>query len=214
MKILALEFSSPVRGAAVSGGSKAGYAEEAGGRETKPFALIDAALREAGMTRQEVECIAVGLGPGSNSGVRTAIAIAQGWQLARGVKLVGMSSAEAAAAQAAQLGTSNPVYIGLMVRPGELWVAGYDASIYEQPKQVEPFRPVSAAEAETLSIFRMDSVSGTEGANGYKSLFPKADWLATLSSGRTHFVRGETMEPISLRPVQFVKAPPPKFSLE
>ena len=54
MKILALEFSSPVRGVAVRGGSKPGYAEEAGGRETRPFSLIDAALRDAGMTREEV----------------------------------------------------------------------------------------------------------------------------------------------------------------
>jgi tRNA threonylcarbamoyl adenosine modification protein YeaZ len=214
MKILALEFSSPVRGAAVTGGSKPGYAEEAGGRETKPFALIEAALREAGITREEVECIAVGLGPGSNAGVRTAIAIAQGWQLACGIKLVGVSSADLVAAQAAHSGAPNPVRVGLMVRPGELWVAGYDASINQQPKQVEPFRPVSAAEAKTFSIFRMDSGSRTEGAIGLTSLFPKADWLATLASSRTDFVHGETMEPISLRPVQFVKAPPPKFSVE
>jgi tRNA threonylcarbamoyl adenosine modification protein YeaZ len=214
MKILALEFSSPVRGAAVSGGLKAGYAEEAGGRETKPFALIDAALREAGMTREEVECIAVGVGPGSNAGVRTAIAIAQGWQLARGVKLVGMSSAGLVAAHAGQLGVPNPVHVGLMVRPGELWVAGYDASIFEQPKLVEPFRPVSAAEANALSIFHMDSLPSTESADGYKTLFPNAGWLATLAGSRTDFVRGETLEPISLRPVQFVKAPPPKFSVE
>src|SRR6187200_88497 len=109
MKILALEFSSPVRGVAVWGGSKPGYAEEAGGRETKPFAMIDAALREAGMMREEVECIAVGLGPGSNAGVRTAISVAQGWQLARDVKLVGVSSAELVAAHAAQSGAPNPV---------------------------------------------------------------------------------------------------------
>jgi tRNA threonylcarbamoyl adenosine modification protein YeaZ len=214
MKILALEFSSPVRGVAVSGGSKAGYAEEAGGRETKPFALIDAALREAGMTREEVECIAVGLGPGSNAGVRTAIAMAQAWQLARGIKLVGVSSAELVVAQAAQSGAPNPVHVGLMVRPEELWVAGYDASIFKQPKLVEPFRPISAVEATALSIFRMDSLSRTEGTDGPKSLFPKAGWLATLASSRTDFVRGETLEPISLRPVQFVKAHPPKVSLE
>ena len=53
MKILALEFSSSVRGVSVTGGVKSGSAEEAGGRETKPFALIDAALREAGMTRMD-----------------------------------------------------------------------------------------------------------------------------------------------------------------
>jgi len=214
MKILALEFSSPVRGVAVRGGSKPGYAEEAGGRETRPFSLIDAALREAGMTREEVECIAVGLGPGSNAGVRTAISIAQGWQLARDVKLLGVSSAELVAAHAAKLGATNPVHVGLMVRPGELWVASYDASIFERPKLAEPFRPMSAADAKTISLFRMDSGSGTEVVDGFTALSPGANVLAILAASRTDFAQGETLEPISLRPVQFVKAPPPKFSME
>jgi tRNA threonylcarbamoyladenosine biosynthesis protein TsaB len=214
MKILALEFSSPVRAVAVRGGSKPGYAEEAGGRETRPFTLIDAALREAGMTREEVECIAVGLGPGSNAGVRTAISIAQGWQLARDVKLVGVSSAELVAAHAAQSGAPSPVHVGLMVRPGELWVAGYDASVFARPRLVEPFRPMSAAEAKPLCLSRMDSSSETEAVDGFTALFPGADILAILAASRTDFVLGETLEPISLRPVQFVKAPPPKFSVE
>lgn len=214
MKILALEFSSPVRGVAVRGGSKPGYAEEASGRETRPFSLIDAALREAGMTREEVECIAVGLGPGSNAGVRTAISIAQGWQLARGVKLVAVSSVEVVAARAAQTGAPNLVHVGLMVRPGELWVAGYDAFVFERPKLVEPFRPMSVAEAKTISLLRMDSVSETELVDGFTALPPRADILAILAASRTDFVRGEILEPISLRPVQFVKAPAPRFSVE
>src|SRR4051794_23641679 len=85
MKILALEFSSPVRSVAVGGDvPKHGYAEEGGSRETKPFALINAALAQAEISREEIHCIAVGLGPGSYAGIRIAIAIAQGWQLARG----------------------------------------------------------------------------------------------------------------------------------
>jgi len=44
--------------------------------------------------------IAVGLGPGSYTGVRAAIALAQGWQLAREIKLLGVSSVEAIAVQA------------------------------------------------------------------------------------------------------------------
>src|SRR4051794_5781811 len=114
MKILALEFSSPVRSVAVGGDvAKRGYAEESGSRETKPFTLIDAALAQAKISRQEIECIAVGLGPGSYAGIRIAIAIAQGWQLARGVKLLGISSAEVVAAHAGQFGGNNPVFVGL-----------------------------------------------------------------------------------------------------
>ena len=62
--------------------------------------MIESALRQAGLEREEIECIAVGLGPGSYTGIRAAIALAQGWQLARGVKLLGVSSAECLATQA------------------------------------------------------------------------------------------------------------------
>jgi len=44
--------------------------------------------------------LAVGLGPGSYTGIRVALSIAQGWQLAGGVKLLGLSSVECVAAQA------------------------------------------------------------------------------------------------------------------
>ena len=48
--------------------------------------------------REAIEAIAVGLGPGSYTGIRAAIALAQGWQLAREVKTLGVSSVAAMAA--------------------------------------------------------------------------------------------------------------------
>src|SRR5215203_4547986 len=89
MKILALEFSSQERSVAIfekpPGGSSrlCGSALEKGGRSTNPFALVEQALQNARMEREEIDCIAVGLGPGSYTGIRSAIALAQGWQLAR-----------------------------------------------------------------------------------------------------------------------------------
>ena len=113
MKILALEFSSPRRSVAVAvEGVTRGTAAEAGGRTTHAFAMIDSALAQAGWQREEIDCLAVGTGPGSYAGIRIAIAIAQGWQIARGVKLLGISSAEAVAARAGQSGRTN-VHIGL-----------------------------------------------------------------------------------------------------
>lgn len=100
MKILALEFSSEQRSVAiVEDGKVLGEARESAGKHTQAFALIGAALDQAGMEREQIECIAVGLGPGSYMGTRIAIAIAQGWQLARGVKTAGVSSADALASQ-------------------------------------------------------------------------------------------------------------------
>jgi len=211
MKILALEFSTSVRAVAVGGDVRArGYAEESGGRETKPLALIQRALKEAGVAREEIDCIAVGLGPGSYAGVRTAIAIAQGWQLARNVKILGISSAEVVAAHAGQLGAPESVLVGAEAHGGNLYVARYDASVVERPVLVEAFHPVTEAE-RAQKIFRMDWPRGFESPEGM-AFPPEADFLALLAMHRTDFCPGGALEPIYLRPTEFVKAPLPKFS--
>jgi tRNA threonylcarbamoyl adenosine modification protein YeaZ len=100
MKILALEFSSERRSVAiVENGAVLGEAHEKTGRHTRAFALIEQALGAAKIDREQIDCIAVGLGPGSYMGTRIAIAIAQGWQMARNVKTAGVNSTEALARQ-------------------------------------------------------------------------------------------------------------------
>jgi tRNA threonylcarbamoyl adenosine modification protein YeaZ len=212
MKILALEFSSPIRSAAVAvDGNVCRQVSEQGGRETHAFALIDSALQRAGVARQEIECIAVGLGPGSYAGIRIAIAIAQGWQLAQGIKLLGISSAEVVAAQAARLG-SPEVRVGLDAQRHELYAARYDVSIPGRPKLVEAFRPLSATERfeEGSRILRMD-LSPQEGIQKECAFPPDAEFLAGLAANRADFVPGHHLEPIYVRKAEFVKAPPPRF---
>ncbi|HXE43306.1 MAG TPA: tRNA (adenosine(37)-N6)-threonylcarbamoyltransferase complex dimerization subunit type 1 TsaB, partial [Candidatus Baltobacteraceae bacterium] len=94
MSILAIEFSSEQRSVAVMRGDSVFEAVETGGRSTAAFAMIEKVLADAKIEREEIETIAVGLGPGSYTGIRAAIAIAQGWQLAREIKLIGISSVE------------------------------------------------------------------------------------------------------------------------
>src|SRR5580765_6080487 len=101
MKILALEFSSPQRSVAVlepaddaSSNARSNEALETGANSTNAFEMIQRALRLAQLEREQIDCLAIGLGPGSYTGIRASIALAQGWQFARDVKLVGISSAE------------------------------------------------------------------------------------------------------------------------
>jgi tRNA threonylcarbamoyladenosine biosynthesis protein TsaB len=80
MTILALEFSSPQRSVAIArDGILLAEASEFGGRNTTAFGMIEKILAEAKIEREEIEVIAVGLGPGSYTGIRAAIALAQGW---------------------------------------------------------------------------------------------------------------------------------------
>lgn len=216
MKILALEFSSPVRSVAVGGAvSKPGFAADVGARDMKPFALIEAALVEAGLNREDIDCIVVGLGPGSYAGIRTAIAIAQGWQMACGVKLLGIASAEAVAAQAAgQQGVADPVFVGLEAQRGELFIAQYAISGVKRPKLVRPFQRLSRAETNGHHLYRMDLPPGVVPVDGDIPITPGAQYLATLAADSAEFVSGSAVEPIYLRPVEFVKAPAPKFAAD
>src|SRR5688572_11206586 len=110
MKILALEFSSARRSVAVVTEGQAFEAvSETNARSTTAFALIGDVLKTSGLDRRDIDCIAIGLGPGSYTGVRVGISIAQGWQIATGVKLVGVSSADAIAEQAWRDAIRGPV---------------------------------------------------------------------------------------------------------
>ncbi|MGB1745151.1 MAG: tRNA threonylcarbamoyladenosine biosynthesis protein TsaB, partial [Limisphaerales bacterium] len=82
MKILAVEFSSDHRSVAVLDGDNL-LAEKTitEGRNTAAIQLIEATLTGAKTDRSDIECIAVGIGPGSYTGIRAAIALTQGCQL-------------------------------------------------------------------------------------------------------------------------------------
>ena len=129
MTILALEFSSSLRTATVvREGRVCGSAAEEGTTHSRPIALIREALARAECDRGDVERIAIGLGPGSFTGVRTAIAIAEGWQLAAQVAVVGLSSMEALAELARREGLLGRVNLVVDAQRGEFHVVRHAIS--------------------------------------------------------------------------------------
>ena len=201
MTILALEFSSEQRSVALArDGVVLAEACELGGRDTKAFALIEKVLAAAKIAREEIEVIAVGLGPGSYTGIRAAIAVAQGWQLARGVKLLGISSAECLAAQAQ--GIFVRVNVVIDAQRGEFYLATWEISAAARA-EIAPLKIVTAAEIAA----RKNAGEICAGPAVDPVLFPSAAWLARLAAGRNDFVAGERLEPIYLRETSFVKAP-------
>lgn len=214
MKILALEFSSPIRSVAIAAeGQVRGQVAEQCGRETHAFALIASALRQARVARNEIDCVAVGLGPGSYAGIRIAIAIAQGWQAADGTRLLGISSAEVVAAQAAHLGRSEVLVIHDSGKQ-QLFGARYEVSIMDRPRLMEPFRLLTAAECaqadQTGLAFRMDVLPEMQTPGGCP-LYPRADGLARVALQSNSYVTAERLEAIYVRNAEFVKALPPRF---
>ncbi|HWX21248.1 MAG TPA: tRNA (adenosine(37)-N6)-threonylcarbamoyltransferase complex dimerization subunit type 1 TsaB [Candidatus Binatia bacterium] len=212
MKILALEFSSPQRSVAVTApGAPAAEVVETGSSSTRALGMIDTALHQAQLEREQIDCLAIGLGPGSYNGIRTAIALAQGWQLARGVKLLGLSSAECLAAQAHGEGITGPVTVVIDAQRNELYLANYEISATGW-REIKPLRLAILAEVQEDQKNR-GTLVGPEVTKWFPSgrvIFPRAETLARLALGRTDFSPGEKIEPIYLRETKFLKAPPPR----
>lgn len=196
---------------AVAHGTAAAEVVEMGGRATKALGMIEEALRQARIEREQIDCVAVGLGPGSYTGIRAAISLAQGWQLAAEVKLAGVSSAEAVAAQACDDGLRGRVAVVIDAQRKEFYLADYELT-ESGWREVKPLR--LAALAEVQAAAGLGPVVGPEITRwfpGAKAVFPRAAMLALIARSKTGFIRGEELEPVYLRPTQFVKAPPPRI---
>ena len=212
MTTLALEFSSAQRSVAVvADGQVRGRAQETGARESRALSLIETVLAAAGLELEKIDCLAVGLGPGSYTGIRSAIALAQGWQLARGTRTLGISSADCLAAQARAENILGRVHIVIDAQRNEFYLGCYEV----QASGVRELEPVRLADRdEVLNRMRAgETILGPELFDEWpaaRQLFPDAAMIGQLASQRTDFVAGERLEPIYLRETRFVKAPPPR----
>jgi tRNA threonylcarbamoyladenosine biosynthesis protein TsaB len=213
---LALEFSSSRRSVALAQADGAGRMASMAiahddGKETGPFGMIETALKQARWSRADIDCIAVGVGPGSYTGIRVTISIAQGWQLARGVKLLGISSVECLAHQAQGQGMKGEIHIVIDAQRDEFYLASAEANL-ETRRFRDSLRLVPANEIERL-IASGQTVLGPDLRSRFPKateLYPEAAAIAELASGRSDFIPGEQLEPIYLRPVAFVKALAPR----
>ena len=212
MTILGLEFSSPQRSVAVlrtGGATMAAEVVETGGHGANAFGMIEQVLAETKVEREHVDVLAVGLGPGSYTGIRAAISMAQGWQLARGVKLLGVGSAEAVAAQAGAEKIFGRVSVVIDAQRNEFYLASYEITP-DGWRETAPLKILSLAEvqsrAEADGILIGPEV--TRWFPGGRLISPSAAALAELAARRRNFTPGENLEPIYLRETNFVQATP------
>ena len=215
MKILALEFSSCQRSVTVIRRDESRVSsivsEIIDSGASSPLAMIDEALRDAALEREQIDCIAVGIGPGSYTGIRIAISLAQGWQLAREIKTLGISSAETIATQAQADGLTGRVDVLIDAQRGEFYLATYELAA-DSCRETEPLKIITADAARQLAQTALVLI-GPDILRSFptaKTVFPRAATLGTLALARTNFVPGEKLEPIYLRETTFVKAPPPR----
>lgn len=205
MKILALEFSSRRRSVAIAEDSTLLARMETEDVKKAPLALIDEALKKASLDQTAIGTIALGIGPGSYTGIRSAIATAQGWQLARNANLLAIPSNEILAATARANGLRGETHFIIDAQRHEYYHATWNLTD-ETQTETGPLRIIDVATAAELDAHGPDSL----GFPTCEPLYPDATLLAQLAAHRTNYQPGETIEPIYLRPTEFTKAPPPR----
>jgi tRNA threonylcarbamoyl adenosine modification protein YeaZ len=104
---------------------------EHAGRAVEVLADADELLRSAGCTPRDLDLLAVGVGPGSFTGVRIGLAAARGVALALGLPVAGVSTLEALAAGAPG---ADPV---IDARRGEIFVLAAGGVRCVAPKELD-----------------------------------------------------------------------------
>ncbi len=212
MTTLLIDGAAPVRTVALAEGPQVlGHATLPGGRASPWFQAIESLLTGASLDRTAVSRIAVCLGPGSYTGIRGTLAIAQGWHLARGTPVLGLASPDVLAHTAWRAGRRGRLVVVIDAQRGEFYLAGYELS----PEAAHETMPLRLATREEALVHLRDRTPHCVGpdaaaiALGGETLIPSAVALAELAARATVVVADPgRLEPIYLRATSFVKAPP------
>ncbi len=210
MKLLAFETATEACSVALSIDGELRERFEIAPRRHAELALpwAEALLAEAGIAKSQLDAIAVGRGPGAFTGVRLAIAIAQGIALALDKPVVPVSTLAALAMR----GEGPRVLAAIDARMGEV----YAAAFHREGEEMVPRSAETVGTPELVQLPDTDSDwegvgTGFAAAEGYlqRSLasqlrrvdaaaLPHAADLARLAAAA--FARGESVAPERLEP--------------
>jgi tRNA threonylcarbamoyladenosine biosynthesis protein TsaB len=126
--LLAIETATELVGVALAGDDGVRAALWATGRRRHTETLapaIGAVLAAAGATLDDVDTLAVDVGPGLFTGLRVGIATAQGLARGLGVGIVAVSSTEALASRVLEAGVGSEIVAVVDARRAEVFAARY-----------------------------------------------------------------------------------------
>lgn len=87
--------------------------------------MMDNLFEQSGSVLTDVDVVAFGRGPGSFTGVRVGVSVAQGIAFARGIPVVPVSSLAAVAHKAAKTLDAEYIAVAMDARMGEIYCAQY-----------------------------------------------------------------------------------------
>ncbi|KAE9625873.1 tRNA (adenosine(37)-N6)-threonylcarbamoyltransferase complex dimerization subunit type 1 TsaB [Aeromonas veronii] len=128
MKILAVDTATEACSAALLVGDKLFSRWEEAPRDhtRKILPMVQAVLEDAGISLSDLDAIAFGRGPGSFTGVRIGISVAQGLAFGAGVPLIGISTLAAMAQGAYRLDGAEQVLTAIDARMNEVYFGRYE----------------------------------------------------------------------------------------
>lgn len=126
-KILALDTSTENCSVALIVDGKTYTQSEVAPRDhtKKILPMVDSILKQAGLTLNELDALAFGQGPGSFTGVRIGIGIAQGLAFGANLPLIGISTLKAMAQGCFRENQAEQVATAIDARMGEVYWAQY-----------------------------------------------------------------------------------------
>ena len=208
MRILAIDTSGPVCGAAVMDENKVYSEYTAQNRNTHSASLmpmIEAVLNAAGTSLEEIDAIAAVTGPGSFTGVRIGVATAKGLAHGAGIPCIPVDALESLAVSAGDFeGAVCPIQDA---RAGQVYGAVFrngERLTGDQPMKLEAYLD-QAEELGERFLFLGDGVpvhrEAISARMGSKAEFAPAfrNYLRPSAAGWIALNRGETTDYLGLQ---------------
>ncbi|CAM2809615.1 tRNA (adenosine(37)-N6)-threonylcarbamoyltransferase complex dimerization subunit type 1 TsaB [Vibrio mytili] len=148
----------------------------------KVLPMVDEVLKEAGLTLQELDALAFGRGPGSFTGVRIGIGIAQGLAFGAELPMIGVSTLAAMAQGSFRLHAAKDIAVAIDARMSEVYWARYTRQEngewhnVDQECVIPPARLVEEAQADETSW----TMAGT-GWSAYQEILAGLPYDTTAS---------------------------------
>jgi tRNA threonylcarbamoyladenosine biosynthesis protein TsaB len=166
------------------------------GHATRLLAMAAALLAEAGIGWGALQRIAVGVGPGTFTGLRVGVATARGLAQSLAVELVGVSSLRALAEAAGEEG-DEPLLVAIDARRGEVFAAAYAAGA-----ELMSSRALAPADLAGVPAGADDHWRAVgDGAVRYREHLEQAGMTVPVDSSPLHRVSGAAICELGARMV-------------